>query len=98
MDDTDGGAAMAEPTRPPAAVSLGPCVDCGAWSPHAVRIRAVASVSGPGRSLYACPEHAHRHTSRIRDLDLLARTRAEATGETVEEARAALTGGRERAR
>lgn len=75
------------------------CVDCGGVG--AVLLRVIPSASGPDRPLYACFAHAPkrqpsqpRRRARMREaeLDALARTRAEATGETVEQARAALEG------
>lgn len=34
------------------------CCRCGRWSPGAVAVRYIERASGPGVTLYACPEHA----------------------------------------
>ena len=76
------------------------CVKCGGVG--AVLVGIVASASGPDRPQYACTAHAPQHQpvrprrrSRKAEavLDALARTRAEVTGESIEQARAALAGG-----
>lgn len=75
--------------------SLGPCRDCGAYGPRVIVIPAVR-LGKRRETVIVCRAHSTKYVSRCEDLDWLARRRAAGTSETVEQALAALTGGRRR--
>jgi hypothetical protein len=79
-----------EPGPPAPRASLGPCRDCGIYGPDVEAVPKVR-LRREHATVLACTSHVTKYISRCLDLDWLARRRAAALGESVHEAKAALT-------
>lgn len=64
---------MSEPndSTPAERLPVRMCVDCRVITTTPIMIRAIEQASGPGWSLYACSECAHRHLTHAEVMQLL---------------------------